>query len=248
VSHAGNSRFAFRLERHRERHACGRRESHAPPEPCTVALSASIWRDIAEQRCTGAWGCRSFRFRSLHRLAFKKDFLIAKGACPVFYVTNDSPTSVTKLRPNKIKDLAIVCRPLTECRPPIRPPKHAGRRESSNSFTLMAVHCARRATAQKPSAQSQPLLVIKRMARLAVGKDILRSDARDTQTDWDRGQGWHSCSGWSFLSPRRECSPLLRLFAAPKSPDALARPRTARSISASTNRSTTVGNGRHESA
>jgi Putative abortive phage resistance protein AbiGi, antitoxin len=32
-------------------------------------------------------------------LAFKKDFLIAKGACPVFYVTNDSPTSVTKLRP-----------------------------------------------------------------------------------------------------------------------------------------------------
>jgi Putative abortive phage resistance protein AbiGi, antitoxin len=32
-------------------------------------------------------------------LAFKKEFLIAKGACPVFYVANDTPTSVKELRP-----------------------------------------------------------------------------------------------------------------------------------------------------
>jgi Putative abortive phage resistance protein AbiGi, antitoxin len=32
-------------------------------------------------------------------LAFKKEFLIARGACPVFYVANDTPTSVTELWP-----------------------------------------------------------------------------------------------------------------------------------------------------
>ena len=32
-------------------------------------------------------------------LAFKKEFLIVKGACPVFYVANESPTSVTELWP-----------------------------------------------------------------------------------------------------------------------------------------------------
>ncbi len=32
-------------------------------------------------------------------LAFKKEFLIEKGACPVFYVANDSPTSHTELLP-----------------------------------------------------------------------------------------------------------------------------------------------------
>jgi hypothetical protein len=32
-------------------------------------------------------------------LAFKKEFLIAKGACPVFYVANESPTSATELWP-----------------------------------------------------------------------------------------------------------------------------------------------------
>jgi abortive phage resistance protein AbiGi (putative antitoxin) len=32
-------------------------------------------------------------------LAFKKKFLIAKGACPVFYVANDTPTSVKELWP-----------------------------------------------------------------------------------------------------------------------------------------------------
>jgi hypothetical protein len=32
-------------------------------------------------------------------LAFKKDFLIEKGACPVFYVANESPTSATELWP-----------------------------------------------------------------------------------------------------------------------------------------------------
>jgi Putative abortive phage resistance protein AbiGi, antitoxin len=32
-------------------------------------------------------------------LAFKKEFLIGKGACPVFYVANESPTSATELWP-----------------------------------------------------------------------------------------------------------------------------------------------------
>jgi abortive phage resistance protein AbiGi (putative antitoxin) len=32
-------------------------------------------------------------------LAFKKEFLIAKGACPVFYVANEGPTSVKELWP-----------------------------------------------------------------------------------------------------------------------------------------------------
>jgi hypothetical protein len=32
-------------------------------------------------------------------LAFKKQFLIAKGACPVFYVANDTPTSATEIWP-----------------------------------------------------------------------------------------------------------------------------------------------------
>jgi hypothetical protein len=32
-------------------------------------------------------------------LAFKKEFLIKKGACPVFYVANDTPTSVTQIWP-----------------------------------------------------------------------------------------------------------------------------------------------------
>jgi hypothetical protein len=32
-------------------------------------------------------------------LAFKKSFLIAKGACPVFYVANESPTPATELMP-----------------------------------------------------------------------------------------------------------------------------------------------------
>ena len=30
-------------------------------------------------------------------LAFKKEFLIAKGACPVFYVANESPVSATEI-------------------------------------------------------------------------------------------------------------------------------------------------------
>ena len=32
-------------------------------------------------------------------LSFKKDFLIARGACPVFYVANESPTSATEIWP-----------------------------------------------------------------------------------------------------------------------------------------------------
>ena len=32
-------------------------------------------------------------------LAFKKSFLISRGACPVFYVSNESPTSVKKIWP-----------------------------------------------------------------------------------------------------------------------------------------------------
>jgi hypothetical protein len=48
-----------------------RTKKMAELRPCTVGLSASIWRDIAEQRCIGAWGCRLFPFRtSPHRHGF----------------------------------------------------------------------------------------------------------------------------------------------------------------------------------
>jgi hypothetical protein len=41
------------------------------------------------------------------------------------FVTKGSQVQILPLRPNKIKDLAVVCRSLKKRRPPIRPPKQS---------------------------------------------------------------------------------------------------------------------------
>jgi hypothetical protein len=68
--------------------------------PCTAAPSASIWRDIAEQRYIGAWGCRSFRFcTSPHRDGFllaRLDELhrpIGTGSCELWRLPRSIPAN-----------------------------------------------------------------------------------------------------------------------------------------------------------